>query len=410
MPSEQRARIAYLHVGTHKTGTTSLQAMLAENDALLARSGIHVPVTARVTPGSAGHHNIAWELNNPYQFDPEGGTLDALLDEIAQVAAPTVCISSEEFELLAADPDKLRKLAAALRSVGYEPHVIIYLRPQADYIESLYAEIVKRWTVDLREFLGRVLTDGVYGESWFDYDRLVGAFERAFGPDRVHVRAYDAAAPTQMLLREFLTILRTGGPEIAWREIQWPERLNERLTCDKLLGARLMVLAADAGPEARDAADELRRVWAREAFEPLTLPEIASIAVHFWPSNDRVARRHNVRLSGASLALGLRELMTLAMADRAEISRKRISRTLDVAVTELRQSLPRLAQGDGFRARTAQREGERDVERLEHRNEHAITSGEPRVGNGKPPEQAQVVGDAQGREADVPVKFVLRPE
>ena len=73
------ARTAFVHVGTHKTGTTSLQSMLAANAKILRAAGVLVPLAGRVERGSAGHHNVAWELLRDQRFDPRHGTLEALL-------------------------------------------------------------------------------------------------------------------------------------------------------------------------------------------------------------------------------------------------------------------------------------------------------------------------------------------
>jgi hypothetical protein len=328
------SRIAYIHIGTHKTGTTSIQTLLAENDGLLARAGIFVPRTARITPTSAGHHNLAWEINNPYQFDPNGGTRAALFEEIARADPTTVCISSEEFEFLCADPQKLSTLADSFRAAGYEPHAIVYLRPQATYIESLYAEIVKRWTVEFRDFLNAILTHGIFGESCFDYDRLVGSAEAAFGIEQVHVRAYRANHSSNRLLREFLGIIcGPGRHALDLGAVRWPERLNPMLRCDELVAARLALLGAGDVP----AVDEIRRVvGGSTAFAPLTLAEIRSVVQRFRRGNRQVARRHQLALGAASWSLVWRELRAIVTFDAAARARKRLARAIDLTAADLR--------------------------------------------------------------------------
>jgi hypothetical protein len=324
-------RLAYIHIGTHKTGTTSIQTFLAENDELLARAGIHIPRTARITPTSAGHHNLAWEINNPYQFDPNGGTCAALFEEIAQANLPTVCISSEEFEFLAADPNKVRTLARSFLDAGYEPHAIVYLRPQADYLESLYAEIVKRWPVEFSDFLAAVTSDGIYGESCFDYGRLVGVFEEVLGVERVHVRSYRAHRSPNRLPLEFLNIVcgPAGRHAVDRAAIQWPQRLNAMLLSDELVMARLAVLGA--GPaDIDDLRGELRGV----AFAPLTLVEIAAIVLRFWPDNDRIARRHALALGAASWSRVWREIVAVVMSDAPARKRKRLIGSLGRATLD----------------------------------------------------------------------------
>ena len=49
----------YLHVGTHKTGTTAIQALLTTRSDAFAQAGLFVPQTGRIDEAS-GHYNIAW--------------------------------------------------------------------------------------------------------------------------------------------------------------------------------------------------------------------------------------------------------------------------------------------------------------------------------------------------------------
>ena len=48
----------YLYVGTHKTGTTAIQAFVTTHSETFARTGLFVPRTGRIDEAS-GHHNIA---------------------------------------------------------------------------------------------------------------------------------------------------------------------------------------------------------------------------------------------------------------------------------------------------------------------------------------------------------------
>jgi hypothetical protein len=105
MQSTSRSpRIAYIHAGTHKTGTKSLQAMLGANAKVLREAGVFVPLAGRIDRAFGGHHNIAWELRHDPRFDARYGTLAALWREIEAANAPAVCISSEDLGLLHADP------------------------------------------------------------------------------------------------------------------------------------------------------------------------------------------------------------------------------------------------------------------------------------------------------------------
>ena len=114
------ARICYVHVGTHKTGTTSIQRFLAQNGGIFRGGDVHVPIAGRI-PHHDGHHNIAWELQRSSRFDAAHGTLDLLLAEIETIGKRTACISSEDFGFLHRDRSALRRLTDGLASINYEP-------------------------------------------------------------------------------------------------------------------------------------------------------------------------------------------------------------------------------------------------------------------------------------------------
>ena len=54
-----RKRICYIHVGPHKSGTTSIQWFLRENRAELLKHGYFVPESGNV---HGGHHPIVRQL------------------------------------------------------------------------------------------------------------------------------------------------------------------------------------------------------------------------------------------------------------------------------------------------------------------------------------------------------------
>ena len=167
-------RMAYVHVGTHKTGTTSIQAMLAANEIALAQEGVYIPRTGRPTDSFAAHHNIAYELAQNPQFDPTGGTLAELLDEIRVADAPAICLSSEEFESLSCNRGGLQRLFTGLLGLGYEIYgfacrIIISGRPP---VTDLYETVI--WV----SFIGMVfaiILEAVYRKRYFFYAGLPAA-------------------------------------------------------------------------------------------------------------------------------------------------------------------------------------------------------------------------------------------
>lgn len=208
-----RDRVCFVHVGTHKTGTTAIQRFLAANEAALADEGIAYPRAGRLSASYPGHHNIAFELYGDPRFDESLGTLADVLRELT--GAERICLSSEDLEYLHTRPAALIALRDAIASAGYHPVVVIYLRAQGEYLESLYAEDVKHGSVSsFQQFRTGVVVAGMHRYSnglglRFEYTRLVGPFAAVFGLDSMIVRGYARPPSAAALVREFVEIL--GG-------------------------------------------------------------------------------------------------------------------------------------------------------------------------------------------------------
>lgn len=243
-------RPCILHVGTHKTGTTSLQVGLQENLDALHRAGLHFVQSAwhGVVPGSA---ELAWELM--------GGRHTALLstvvDELRASPYRTAIVSAEDLSLLHANPRALAVLADAVRSAGYTPRVLVYLRAQGPFAESMYVERVKQGHVrpierylETIERTGSYLPDGTAQTIAFEYTKLLEPFVAEFGREFVEARAYPGDHDSSLLFNDFLGALRALDPEFARYPLNLQighPRVNGSLAFVQLLGTLHMMLRPD---------------------------------------------------------------------------------------------------------------------------------------------------------------------
>ncbi len=131
-----------LHVGTDKTGTTSLQVILSENQDILSKSGIYYPITGR---GEYYQHHLLFapicEYSESVGFTPRktwDENLSELNSEINSRDETTIVLSSE---LLTWGVDFAS--LAMLKELFHEITVIIYLRRQDEYVESKYEQSIK---------------------------------------------------------------------------------------------------------------------------------------------------------------------------------------------------------------------------------------------------------------------------
>ncbi len=313
---------AFVHIGTHKTGTTSLQVLLAANDALLREAGVFVPQAGRTAPGSAGHHNLAWELRPQPHFDPWCGTFEMMLREAAYVSAQNVCLTSEEFEFLSFNDAALRRLRDGFLAIGYRPKIIVYLRPQCDYLESLYAEICRDWDIAFEDFVETIIATGFYGQSWFEYQQLVGAFANVFGREHVIVRPYRAAAPAAALLREFVGII---APGLDFERLVLPERMNPMPAFSEVVAAR----------ERRLSGRVRHSMGSAQRFDPLSVLDIVRLCARFQRSNEAIAKLYGARIGCVTPATLAREAITELFRDRASGDRKRLLRALVASAADI---------------------------------------------------------------------------
>jgi hypothetical protein len=219
-----------VHIGTHKTGTTSIQSLLGLNDVALLARDIFVPRTGRDHLGYAGHHHLAWELTGNSAYNPAHGSLRMLTAELGTSPHASACISAEDLEFLYDRPDRIRLLHDGIRAGGYAPALIVYLRSQLQYSMSLYAEYAKAGSfMPLADFLNEIVRTGMLGaaphRTQFDYEFLLEPFRAVFGDDRIIVRPYREALDSDDLLAEFLQIITPAG-QSAGIALATPERLN----------------------------------------------------------------------------------------------------------------------------------------------------------------------------------------
>jgi cytidylate kinase len=173
----------YIHVGMSKTGTTSIQQMLAKNEDLLSQSGILFPKSAR--KNGIGHHSLAAYIK---QGKDEDHALK-LQAEVSNSKHKKVVVSSELFERMS--EGKWRALGQFFSP--YRVKIIIYLRRQDDAIISMYNELVKKHALDL------TFADYLKNSpriDLLDYRKTLGVISTVFGRENMSVGIF---SKTQLL-------------------------------------------------------------------------------------------------------------------------------------------------------------------------------------------------------------------
>ncbi len=191
-------RRCYLHIGTHKTGTTSIQRSLTQ--APLSEAGFYFPNTGKWTADS-GHHGLASAVASS-QHD---ALVDSLIQEISLVPHHII-LSSEEFtHMLWRNTQGFQNLVDRVLTVTDRVTVILYLRRQADYIESNYIERLKsQFRLGFSAYAFARIDEDL-AEFPLDYLRLIEVLDRIQNVD-IEVRSYDAVRASGALA-DFLSVI-----------------------------------------------------------------------------------------------------------------------------------------------------------------------------------------------------------
>jgi len=196
----------YIHIGPHKTGTTTIQHALYSNEDRLLQAGILCPKSGRSFPSSAAIHNLGFELlSYKRKFDPKYGTWKDLQKEIfhSDERIHKVILSSEVLSVL--DLRQIRFIKNILKN--YNIKIIMYLRRQDEAIQSSWVEHVRnagqKPIIDsffnwLKKFNYRV------GNT--DYLNIIKKWQQIFSKTNMILRIFDPSQFRGSLFNDFLLL------------------------------------------------------------------------------------------------------------------------------------------------------------------------------------------------------------
>jgi hypothetical protein len=124
-----------LHIGPHKTGTTSIQAFLHRNSAALRKHGFFYPQTQE---DGQNHHDLVRGLRDPSTFLSTTKRIQELLKESESSGCHSVILSSEMFVEHEVPIHLLKSIF-----IGWEVVVLAYIRRPDDHISASYAQLLR---------------------------------------------------------------------------------------------------------------------------------------------------------------------------------------------------------------------------------------------------------------------------
>jgi glycosyltransferase involved in cell wall biosynthesis len=220
----QRKRL-YLHIGTHKTGSTSIQYFLDHNRDELKRRGLYYPIEH--TYGYA-HYPIAWFCTGKKSFvhphiqatytsrQQWEDDLLAFRDRLLDCRHDAILISSEGISV--SDPARVARLFS-----DFDVKIIVFLRRQDGFLESIYNQN-RKTKVDRsqtpEQHLDRM-------RSRLNYTALLASWASHFGPGNIQVVPFETRCFAHGLERKFLDLLG-----IKWHAEFLTEKKNTGLNRD----------------------------------------------------------------------------------------------------------------------------------------------------------------------------------
>lgn len=200
-------RRLWLHIGSHKTGTTAIQKTFARSRDALRQAGLTYP------------WNRLWFPDDPGE-QPRGYAQHYIADEAATLTPETLdrmhagfdgeewLMSSETFSVL--PPPTVKALFATLSQRFEDIHAVMYVREPGALAVSLAAT---------RIIMGRATYEEVCkAPRIYRYRQYMAPWMRQLGPDRFTVRVYDKARLANAnVVEDILGVLGRDGSAIPLR-------------------------------------------------------------------------------------------------------------------------------------------------------------------------------------------------
>ncbi|HET7326700.1 MAG TPA: hypothetical protein VFJ14_05365 [Nocardioidaceae bacterium] len=268
-----------LHIGSGKTGTSSIQYFLHQNRARLADLGHLYPKT----PGKRRHTRLGLFVQPDDALDdipswrrqrftsPEAfrkAFRGRLFTEIKQSGLTRVLLSDEA--LYGSPNESLRRLSGFVDRIAGSLRLVVYLRRQDDHLASRYQQVVK--VGETRRLTERV--QQLDFSKTYDYYARLRTWERLVEPTEFVVRRFERDSFVDGSL--YQDFLGAAGIDARADELEQVDTVNESLDAEAVEFLRIFnVYRAENQETAALAANNealVARLAAASTGPTLTMP------------------------------------------------------------------------------------------------------------------------------------------
>ncbi|WP_024605747.1 MULTISPECIES: hypothetical protein [unclassified Pseudoalteromonas] len=185
-----------LHIGTHKTGTSSIQETLHENNELLgSKDWIYFCAGKGGKVCSIEPNCNSWVnfIGDKHTF--EAGLDTAFYDELSKLDnTKNVIVSSEELSFIFSSR-VINNIKKELSKIFDLIEIVVYFRRQDDFLISHYQQGFRAFNSTAAKFYGRSLSPtpnfNEYFDKYLDYNHKVKIWSESFGEKNIIVRWFD---------------------------------------------------------------------------------------------------------------------------------------------------------------------------------------------------------------------------
>lgn len=144
-----------MHIGTHKTATSSFQQICSDKKNLLSVNGINFPSFKNWT-----NHCFASWIAQRREFSELKVFLESIYAESLELNCGVTLVSGEDFENFLVDTDLAKEFIKIAIEVGFnEIEWVVVQRQAFDYLQSIYAEMSQYQVVLDYERMANLILD-----------------------------------------------------------------------------------------------------------------------------------------------------------------------------------------------------------------------------------------------------------